>query len=108
MKKILVLGGFLGLLLGGITAFAQTKKVIADKIIGKVGDRIILKSDVENAIADNARYSVITRMELLGWSGHTEGSRTTGGWCGRLDRGILAVYGNPRFIDRAVESGQSR
>lgn len=36
-------------------AAAQTKKVVADKIIGKVGDRIILKSDIANAIADIQR-----------------------------------------------------
>jgi peptidyl-prolyl cis-trans isomerase SurA len=34
---------------------SQTKKVVADKIIGKVGDRIILKSDIANAIADIQR-----------------------------------------------------
>lgn len=34
---------------------AQTKKVVADKIIGKVGDRIILKSDIVNAVADAQR-----------------------------------------------------
>lgn len=39
----------------GISSFAQTKKIVADKIIGKVGDRIVLKSDVSNAIADIER-----------------------------------------------------
>ena len=34
---------------------AQTKKVVADKIVGKVGDRIILKSDITNAVADAQR-----------------------------------------------------
>lgn len=34
---------------------AQTKRVVADKIIGKVGDRIILKSDIANAVADAKR-----------------------------------------------------
>lgn len=48
-------------LLVGVSLFAsstligQTRKLIADKIIGKVGDRIILKSDVTNAIADIQR-----------------------------------------------------
>ncbi len=40
------------------TAFisaAQQQKVVADKIVGVVGDRIILQSDVKNAIADAAR-----------------------------------------------------
>lgn len=34
---------------------AQVKRVIADKIIGKVGDRIILKSDIMNSMADIQR-----------------------------------------------------
>jgi len=34
---------------------AQTKKVIADKIIAQVGDKIILRSDIINAIADYKR-----------------------------------------------------
>ena len=36
-------------------ALAQTKKVVADKIIGKVGDRIILQSDIANAVEDIRR-----------------------------------------------------
>ena len=32
-------------------------------------------SRIDNAIADTACFSVITRMELLGWSGHTPNSR---------------------------------
>lgn len=46
---------FLFIILGGLTSFftfAQPKKIVADKIIGKVGDRIILKSDIFNAISD--------------------------------------------------------
>lgn len=41
----------------GITsiAAAQTQKAVADKIVGVVGDRIILYSDIKNAIADAAR-----------------------------------------------------
>lgn len=34
---------------------AQTKKVVADQIIGKVGDRIILHSDIVNAVNDIQR-----------------------------------------------------
>lgn len=37
---------------------AQPKKVIADKIIAVVGDRIILKSDVTNTIADMTRQGM--------------------------------------------------
>lgn len=40
-----------------ITASAQTKKVVADKIVGQVGDKIILRSDIQNAMADLKRQS---------------------------------------------------
>ncbi len=36
---------------------AQSKKVLADKIVGQVGDKIILRSDITNAIADAKRQS---------------------------------------------------
>lgn len=32
-------------------------------------------SRIDAAIANQARYSVVTRMELLGWNGHTADSR---------------------------------
>ena len=35
--------------------YAQTQKVVADQIIAKVGDKIILKSDIDNAISDYKR-----------------------------------------------------
>ena len=35
--------------------YAQTQKIVADQIIAKVGDKIILKSDIDNAIADYKR-----------------------------------------------------
>jgi len=35
--------------------FAQEQKVVADKIIAQVGNRIILKSDIDNAIIDTKR-----------------------------------------------------
>ena len=38
--------------------FAQPKKIVADKIIGMVGDRIVLKSDIDNQIADAKRQEV--------------------------------------------------
>ena len=46
-------------LLAGLffTAQAQTMKVVADKIVGQVGDKIILKSDIINSIADLKRQS---------------------------------------------------
>jgi peptidyl-prolyl cis-trans isomerase SurA len=34
---------------------AQTQKVVADKIVGQVGDKIVLLSDITNAIADYKR-----------------------------------------------------
>src|SRR5829696_1363666 len=37
------------------TTFAQQKKIVADKIVGIVGDKIILQSDIHNALADAAR-----------------------------------------------------
>jgi peptidyl-prolyl cis-trans isomerase SurA len=36
-------------------ASAQTKKVVADKIVGQVGDKIILQSDIKNAMDDMKR-----------------------------------------------------
>ena len=41
-----------------ITSFAQTKKVVADKIIATVGDKIILRSDIENSIHDMQRQNI--------------------------------------------------
>jgi peptidyl-prolyl cis-trans isomerase SurA len=37
---------------------SQAKKVIADKIIAVVGDKIVLKSDIENSISDMQRQGV--------------------------------------------------
>jgi peptidyl-prolyl cis-trans isomerase SurA len=39
-------------------AFAQPKKVLADKIIAVVGNKIILKSDVDNSLLDMQRQGV--------------------------------------------------
>jgi peptidyl-prolyl cis-trans isomerase SurA len=47
---------FAGVVLA-VTAEAQTMKVVADKIVGQVGDRIILRSDITNAIADMKRQA---------------------------------------------------
>jgi peptidyl-prolyl cis-trans isomerase SurA len=54
MKKIVL---FLCSLAFAFTSFAQTKKVVADKIIATVGDKIILKSDIDNAILDYQRQN---------------------------------------------------
>ncbi|MEO6328202.1 MAG: peptidylprolyl isomerase [Ginsengibacter sp.] len=37
---------------------AQQKKVLADKIIATVGDKIVLKSEIENSIADMQRQGI--------------------------------------------------
>jgi len=54
MKKIFILSLFFTIL---ATAFAQgqSAKVVADKILAIVGDRIILYSDIQNTIADAIR-----------------------------------------------------
>ncbi len=41
-----------------LSIFAQTKKVIADKIIATVGDKIVLKSEIENSISDMQRQNI--------------------------------------------------
>lgn len=43
---------------GLLLVFSQTKKVLADKIIATVGDKIILKSDIENSLEDMKRQGV--------------------------------------------------
>lgn len=52
MKRILI---FSFLLLSYCSSWAQPQKVVADKIVGIVGDRIILQSDIKNTVADIAR-----------------------------------------------------
>jgi peptidyl-prolyl cis-trans isomerase SurA len=47
---ILLVGGFL-------STEAQSKRIVADKIIAQVGDKIILQSDVTNALSDIKRQS---------------------------------------------------
>src|SRR3954469_15288499 len=53
MKRILLIAGLV--FTCSLCAVAQPKKVIADKIVGQVGDKIILLSDIMNAIADYKR-----------------------------------------------------
>ncbi|MGN6533093.1 MAG: peptidylprolyl isomerase [Ginsengibacter sp.] len=55
MKKSFLFLSFLAI---AFTSFAQTKKVVADKIIATVGDKIILKSDIENSIHDMERQNI--------------------------------------------------
>jgi peptidyl-prolyl cis-trans isomerase SurA len=53
MKKLVfLLVSVLGI---STISFAQVQKVVADRIMGVVGDRIILQSDIKNAVADMSR-----------------------------------------------------
>lgn len=54
MKKIPLLLLAASLTITG-NVFAQTQKVVADKIVAQVGDKIILNSDIQNAITDYKR-----------------------------------------------------
>ncbi len=49
---------FLIFLLIVASAYSQPKKVIADKIIAVVGNKIILKSDIDNSILDMQRQGI--------------------------------------------------
>jgi len=55
MKKSLFI---LCSLLVAFSVFAQVKPVTADKIIATIGDKIILKSDVDNSISDMERQNI--------------------------------------------------
>jgi peptidyl-prolyl cis-trans isomerase SurA len=52
MKQIIIL---LVVSFCAVAAFAQPQKVVADKVIGIVGDKIILKSEITNEILDRQR-----------------------------------------------------
>ncbi len=45
----------LGFVVASLGTYAQSQKLVADKIVAQVGDKIILKSDIDNAIADYKR-----------------------------------------------------
>ncbi len=53
MKKLLFIA--FACFIAALPSLAQPKKVVADKIVGIVGDHIILYSDIRNAIADISR-----------------------------------------------------
>ena len=55
MKKFYATA-FLSLII--LFGVAQQKKVLADKIIATVGDKIVLKSEIENSIADMQRQGM--------------------------------------------------
>ena len=46
------------LMVSAFGLFAQTKKVMADQVIATVGDKIVLKSDIDNSISDMQRQSI--------------------------------------------------
>ena len=53
MRKLLL--AFASIFFLAVIGSAQSKKIVADKIVGIVGDRIILYSDIQNSIADILR-----------------------------------------------------
>lgn len=55
IRKILLL---FSIVLFSSAAMSQPKKVVADKIIATIGDKIILKSDVDNSIIDMQRQNM--------------------------------------------------
>lgn len=55
MKKIAVL---LILIVVFFNSFAQPKKVVADRIIAVVGDKVVLKSDIDNTLLDMQRQGI--------------------------------------------------
>jgi peptidyl-prolyl cis-trans isomerase SurA len=59
MQKLRNLFLMLVLLTVTANAFTQAKKIVADKIVGQVGDRIVLKSDIDNQIADAKRNEAV-------------------------------------------------
>jgi peptidyl-prolyl cis-trans isomerase SurA len=65
MFKIILMKNYLLLLIAslGLTAAAvaqnsQPKKIVADKIVAVVGDKVILKSDIDNSIIDMQRQNI--------------------------------------------------
>src|SRR4051812_26306888 len=45
-------------LFASVLAFAQPKKILADKIVATVGDKIVLKSEIDNSITDMKRQNI--------------------------------------------------
>lgn len=56
MKIKIILSSFL--VLFATVVIAQPKKVLADKIVAVVGDKIVLKTDIDNALIDMQRQGV--------------------------------------------------
>ncbi len=64
MKKIPLLLLAASLTITG-NVFAQTQKIVADKIVAQVGDKIILNSDIQNAIIDYKRSASTSGTDAL-------------------------------------------
>ena len=60
MKKIFTI---IAASLFALPVLAQPQKVVADKIVGIVGDKIILRSDVYNEILDRQRKNEPVRSK---------------------------------------------
>lgn len=58
MKKIILITAVLCSALAGLAQDSHTKKVVADKIAAIVGDKVILKSDIDNSIIDMQRQGM--------------------------------------------------
>ena len=59
MKKYLLFFiAVIGFVSESIAQNSQPKKVIADKIVAVVGDKVILKSDIDNSIIDMQRQNI--------------------------------------------------
>jgi peptidyl-prolyl cis-trans isomerase SurA len=54
MKQVLTV---ILLVSGFLSSSAQSKRIVADKIVAQVGDKIILSSDVTNALSDIKRQA---------------------------------------------------
>jgi peptidyl-prolyl cis-trans isomerase SurA len=59
MKKyLLFLVASFGFITGAVAQNSQPKKIIADKIVAVVGDKVILKTDIDNSIIDMQRQNI--------------------------------------------------
>ncbi len=55
MKKFFLAAFFS---IAALLIFSQPKKVLADKIIATVGDKVVLKSEIENSLLDIQRQGI--------------------------------------------------
>jgi len=55
---LLLLIALFGFTVASVAQNSQPKKIIADKIVAVVGDKVILKSDIDNSIVDMQRQNI--------------------------------------------------